>query len=249
MGRAQLDWKGNRITLPLFCFFPSKVEFLICGPYSASSLVSIRNKTLHRPGGCSPSAAPRKCDSLSNDGEQIMPASPTHINPLSPSALSSVPGGHVNPAVSLAMVILGKLKIWKFPFYVIAQFLGAFAGAAAVFGLYYGEYNELYSLICWTKAAGSDLQMLLPNLKKEPTLLQLAVSSLCCHISVCPPHRCFHGLHQWDSVGDGNQCNRSHFCFLPCETPVNPRWLHWPGEVWPPWPNDPPPLSPPPFRL
>uniref|UniRef100_A0A3B4Z9R3 Aquaporin-9-like n=1 Tax=Stegastes partitus TaxID=144197 RepID=A0A3B4Z9R3_9TELE len=47
--------------------------------------------------------------------------------------------GHVNPAVSLAMVILGKLKIWKFPFYVIAQFLGAFAGAAAVFGLYYGE--------------------------------------------------------------------------------------------------------------
>lgn len=46
----------------------------------------------------------------------------------------------MNPAVSLAMVILGKLKIWKFPFYVIAQFLGAFAGAAAVFGLYYGEY-------------------------------------------------------------------------------------------------------------
>lgn len=48
----------------------------------------------------------------------------------------------MNPAVSLAMVILGKLKIWKFPFYVIAQFLGAFAGAAAVFGLYYGEYMK-----------------------------------------------------------------------------------------------------------
>lgn len=47
----------------------------------------------------------------------------------------------MNPAVSLAMVILGKLKIWKFPFYVIAQFLGAFAGAAAVFGLYYGEHT------------------------------------------------------------------------------------------------------------
>lgn len=46
----------------------------------------------------------------------------------------------MNPAVSLAMVILGKLKVWKFPFYVIAQFLGAFAGAAAVFGLYYGEF-------------------------------------------------------------------------------------------------------------
>lgn len=57
------------------------------------------------------------------------------------STLSCFPGGHVNPAVSLAMVILGKLKIWKFPFYVIAQFLGAFAGAAAVFGLYYGDHT------------------------------------------------------------------------------------------------------------
>lgn len=66
---------------------------------------------------------------------------PTRCTPLSLSALSSFPGGHVNPAVSLAMVILGKLKIWKFPFYVIAQFLGAFAGAAAVFGLYCGEYT------------------------------------------------------------------------------------------------------------
>ncbi len=51
-------------------------------------------------------------------------------------------GGHLNPAVSLAMVILGKLKIWKFPIYVTAQMLGAFVGAAAVFGLYYGEFEE-----------------------------------------------------------------------------------------------------------
>lgn len=50
----------------------------------------------------------------------------------------------MNPAVSLAMVILGKLKIWKFPFYVVAQFLGAFAGAAAVFGLYYGECSRSF---------------------------------------------------------------------------------------------------------
>ncbi|XP_034032101.1 aquaporin-9-like [Thalassophryne amazonica] len=56
-----------------------------------------------------------------------------------------VSGGHVNPAVSLAMVILGKLKIWKFPFYVIAQFLGGFAGAAAVFGLYYDAFMDFTS--------------------------------------------------------------------------------------------------------
>lgn len=50
----------------------------------------------------------------------------------------SAPGAHVNPAVSLAMVILGKLPVKKFPVYVVAQFLGAFAGSCAVYGLYYG---------------------------------------------------------------------------------------------------------------
>ncbi|XP_049327113.1 aquaporin-9b isoform X2 [Astyanax mexicanus] len=48
-----------------------------------------------------------------------------------------VSGGHVNPAVSLAMVVLGKLPLKKFPVYVVAQFIGAFAGSCAVFGLYY----------------------------------------------------------------------------------------------------------------
>ncbi|KAJ8391603.1 hypothetical protein AAFF_G00087440 [Aldrovandia affinis] len=52
------------------------------------------------------------------------------------------PGAHVNPAVSLAMVILGRLKVAKFPVYVLAQFLGAFAGAAAVFGLYYDAFMD-----------------------------------------------------------------------------------------------------------
>uniref|UniRef100_A0A3P9HCT8 Aquaporin 9b n=1 Tax=Oryzias latipes TaxID=8090 RepID=A0A3P9HCT8_ORYLA len=53
-----------------------------------------------------------------------------------------VSGGHVNPAVSLAMVILGKLPLKKFPVYVAAQFLGAFAGSCAVFGLYYDALRE-----------------------------------------------------------------------------------------------------------
>lgn len=49
----------------------------------------------------------------------------------------------MNPAVSLAMVILGKLPLKKFPVYVVAQFLGAFAGSCAVYGLYYGGFNYL----------------------------------------------------------------------------------------------------------
>ncbi|XP_077084702.1 aquaporin-9b isoform X3 [Siphateles boraxobius] len=51
-----------------------------------------------------------------------------------------VSGGHVNPAVSLAMVVVGKLPIKKFPVYVAAQFLGAFAGSCAVYSLYYGAF-------------------------------------------------------------------------------------------------------------
>ncbi|XP_076863346.1 aquaporin-9a isoform X1 [Brachyhypopomus gauderio] len=56
-----------------------------------------------------------------------------------------VSGGHLNPAVSLAMVILGKLKIWKFPIYVLAQLLGGFVGAAGVFGLYYDAFMDFTS--------------------------------------------------------------------------------------------------------
>ncbi|KAG8440434.1 hypothetical protein GDO86_006256 [Hymenochirus boettgeri] len=48
-----------------------------------------------------------------------------------------VSGGHINPAVSFAMCLTGRLKWAKFPFYVIAQFLGAITGSAAVFAIYY----------------------------------------------------------------------------------------------------------------
>lgn len=48
-----------------------------------------------------------------------------------------VSGGHINPAVSFAMCLFGRMKWFKFPFYVGAQFLGAFVGAATLFGIYY----------------------------------------------------------------------------------------------------------------
>ncbi|KAM5242212.1 aquaporin-9 isoform 2-T2 [Hipposideros larvatus] len=48
-----------------------------------------------------------------------------------------VSGGHINPAVSFAMCLFGRMQWYKLPFYVGAQFLGAFAGAAALFGIYY----------------------------------------------------------------------------------------------------------------
>lgn len=60
--------------------------------------------------------------------------------PLPPDCLLFLAGGHINPAVSFAMCVFGRMEWFKFPFYVGAQFLGAFAGAATVFGIYYGEY-------------------------------------------------------------------------------------------------------------
>lgn len=51
-----------------------------------------------------------------------------------------VSGGHINPAVTFAMCAFGRMEWFKFPFYVGAQFLGAFVGAATVFGVYYDGF-------------------------------------------------------------------------------------------------------------
>lgn len=45
-------------------------------------------------------------------------------------SIGNVSGCHINPAVSLAMLISGKMNVKDFIGYVIAQFLGAIAGAA-----------------------------------------------------------------------------------------------------------------------
>jgi len=45
-------------------------------------------------------------------------------------SIGNVSGCHINPAVSLAMLINGKMTVKDFCGYVVAQFLGAIAGAA-----------------------------------------------------------------------------------------------------------------------
>ncbi len=47
-------------------------------------------------------------------------------------SIGNVSGCHINPAVSIAMLVSGKLGIKDFIGYVIAQFAGATAGAAAL---------------------------------------------------------------------------------------------------------------------
>jgi len=47
-------------------------------------------------------------------------------------SIGNVSGCHINPAVSIAMLVSGKLGIVDFIGYVVAQFLGAIAGAGVL---------------------------------------------------------------------------------------------------------------------
>lgn len=47
-----------------------------------------------------------------------------------------VSGGHINPAVTLALATIGQFEWWKVPGYLVAQFAGAFVGAILVWLAY-----------------------------------------------------------------------------------------------------------------
>lgn len=50
-------------------------------------------------------------------------------------------GAHLNPAVSVAMAIAGKLSIVETGGYIVAQFIGAIIGAALVYFFYREHFN------------------------------------------------------------------------------------------------------------
>lgn len=54
-------------------------------------------------------------------------------------------GGHINPAVTLAMCICGRLPWRKFPIYMLAQFVGAFLASALCFGVYKGWSKKCFN--------------------------------------------------------------------------------------------------------
>lgn len=57
-------------------------------------------------------------------------------------SIGNVSGCHVNPAVSLAMLINKKITVREFIGYVIGQVIGAIVGAAIV-GLFFGSFENL----------------------------------------------------------------------------------------------------------
>lgn len=58
-------------------------------------------------------------------------------------SIGNVSGCHINPAVSIAMLFSGKLSVVDFIGYVVAQFAGAIAGAAALMGVLGDDYKVL----------------------------------------------------------------------------------------------------------
>ncbi|XP_062290110.1 aquaporin-3-like [Scomber scombrus] len=53
-----------------------------------------------------------------------------------------VSGGHLNPAVTFTLCLLGKEPWRKFPLFFFFQTLGAFLGAAIVFGMYFDALQD-----------------------------------------------------------------------------------------------------------
>ncbi len=52
-----------------------------------------------------------------------------------------VSGAHLNPAVSVAMAVIGKLPWRKVAYYILAQYIGAFLGASCVFVAYVDAFD------------------------------------------------------------------------------------------------------------
>lgn len=55
-----------------------------------------------------------------------------------------VSGAHVNPAVSVAFAIFGKLRWKRLPFFLVGQYLGAFVASVCVYVVYRGMHNNIY---------------------------------------------------------------------------------------------------------
>src|SRR6478752_1785859 len=52
----------------------------------------------------------------------------------------TISGAHLNPAVTIGLAVTGRFPWHKCLHYIIAQFIGAFLGAALVFVVYHGKW-------------------------------------------------------------------------------------------------------------
>ncbi|SCZ89998.1 BZ3500_MvSof-1268-A1-R1_Chr9g10669 [Microbotryum saponariae] len=60
-------------------------------------------------------------------------------------AVCSTSGGHLSPSYTIAFAVFKGFPWRKVPFYLLAQILGAFLGALAVYGVYKQEFDQAYA--------------------------------------------------------------------------------------------------------
>lgn len=58
-------------------------------------------------------------------------------------ASGKISGAHLNPAATLALAVTGRFQWSKVWYYIVAQMIGFFIGAAIVFAVYYGKWIEV----------------------------------------------------------------------------------------------------------
>eukprot|EP00040_Diaphanoeca_grandis_P000399 m.15318 g.15318 ORF g.15318 m.15318 type:complete len:345 (-) comp10529_c0_seq1:169-1203(-) len=57
------------------------------------------------------------------------------------TSIGGISGGHMNPSISLAMVVTGNISVTKFFIYIFAQFTGGIFGGGLLWGMVDGEYS------------------------------------------------------------------------------------------------------------
>ena len=66
----------------------------------------------------------------------------------------TISGAHLNPAVTISLACTGRFPWSKCLHYIIAQFAGAFAGAALVFGVFYAKWMQVDPVLGVNHTAG-----------------------------------------------------------------------------------------------
>jgi glycerol uptake facilitator protein len=57
--------------------------------------------------------------------------------------VGAISGAHINPAITVALALFGRFAWRRVPAYVLAQVLGAFVAASALYAIYRGNIDEL----------------------------------------------------------------------------------------------------------
>lgn len=95
-----------------------------------------------------------------------------------------ISGGHINPAVTLAMAVCGRLR-WKLvPLYMTAQFLGSFVAAAVCYGIY-KDLIHAFDKDLTLKTAGIFSTYLHPDVSHETAFADQVVGTMLLVGCVC----------------------------------------------------------------